>query len=184
MDIGFIGLGIMSKPMAGHRIEGGHTTYLYSRSGVPEELIAAGGKACGSPAEVARHAEVIFTMVPDTPDVEKVLFGQDGVASGLSPGKVVVDMNSISPIETKRFAARINELQCDDLDAPVSGGEVGAKNATLTIMCGGLQAAFDSVKPLFELMGQRITLVSGNGNGQTSKLAIEFMANHGVALAE
>jgi 2-hydroxy-3-oxopropionate reductase len=175
MNIGFIGLGIMGKPMAGHLIAGGHTAYLYSRSGIAQELLDAGGKACVSPKEVAQHADVIFTMVPDTPDVEKVLFGADGVAAGLSAGKIVVDMSSISPIDTKGFAARINDLKCEYIDAPVSGGEVGAKNAALTIMCGGNQASFDKVKPLFDLMGKNITLVGGNGDGQTCKVANQII---------
>jgi len=175
MNIGFIGLGIMGRPMAGHLIAGGHTAYLYSRSGVAAELLAAGGKACASPAEVARNADVIFTMVPDTPDVEKVLFGKEGIAEGLAPGKTVVDMSSISPIETKAFAARINQLQCEYIDAPVSGGEVGAKNAALTIMCGGNQATFDTVKPLLDLMGKNITLVGGNGDGQTCKVCNQII---------
>jgi len=175
MNIGFIGLGIMGRPMAGHLIAGGHTAYLYSRSGVAAELLAAGGKACASPAEVARNADVIFTMVPDTPDVEKVLFGKEGIAEGLAPGKTVVDMSSISPIETKAFAARINELKCEYIDAPVSGGEVGAKNAALTIMCGGNQATFDTVKPLLDLMGKNITLVGGNGDGQTCKVCNQII---------
>jgi len=175
MNIGFIGLGIMGRPMAGHLIAGGHTAYLYSRSGVAAELLAAGGKACASPAEVARNADVIFTMVPDTPDVEKVLFGKEGIAEGLAPGKTVVDMSSISPIETKAFAAKINALGCEYIDAPVSGGEVGAKNAALTIMCGGNQATFDTVKPLLDLMGKNITLVGGNGDGQTCKVCNQII---------
>jgi 2-hydroxy-3-oxopropionate reductase len=175
MNIGFIGLGIMGKPMAGHLIAGGHTAYLYSRSGVAKELLDGGGKSCTSPADVARSADVVITMVPDTPDVEKVLFGKDGVAEGLSAGKVVVDMSSISPIETKQFAMRINEMKCEYIDAPVSGGEVGAKNAALTIMCGGPQAAFEKVKPLFELMGKNITLVGGNGDGQTCKVCNQII---------
>jgi len=175
MKVGFIGLGIMGKPMAQHLINGGHTAYLFSRSGVAPELVAAKGIACASPKEVAQQADVIITMVPDTPDVEKVLFGKDGIAEGLTPGKIVVDMSSISPIETKKFAARIAELKCDYVDAPVSGGEVGAKNAALTIMCGGSDAAFDKVKPLFELMGKNITLVGGVGDGQTCKVANQII---------
>ena len=175
MNVGFVGLGIMGKPMAGHLIKGGHTAYLHSRSGVPPELTAAGGIACASPKEVAQKAEVIITMVPDTPDVEKVIFGPGGVAEGLSAGKVVVDMSSISPIETKCFAARVNELKCDYLDAPVSGGQVGAQNAALTIMVGGPEAAFDRVKPLFDLMGKNITLVGPNGAGQTCKVANQII---------
>ncbi|HET9700926.1 MAG TPA: 2-hydroxy-3-oxopropionate reductase [Burkholderiales bacterium] len=175
MNVGFVGLGIMGKPMAGHLIKGGHAVYLHSRSGVPAELSAAGGIACASPKEVAQKAEVVITMVPDTPDVEKVIFGPGGVAEGLSPGKVVVDMSSISPIETKCFAARVNELKCDYLDAPVSGGQVGAQNAALTIMVGGPEAAFDRVKPLFDLMGKNITLVGPNGAGQTCKVANQII---------
>jgi 2-hydroxy-3-oxopropionate reductase len=175
MNVGFIGLGIMGKPMALNLLKGGHTLFAYSRSGVPQELTAAGATACKSPKEVAQRAEVIITMVPDTPDVQKVLFGEAGVAEGLSPGKIVVDMSSISPIETKQFAERINGLGCQYLDAPVSGGEVGAKNATLTIMVGGPEEAFAKVKPLFELMGKNITLVGGNGDGQTCKVANQII---------
>src|SRR5262249_10309575 len=164
-NIGFIGLGIMGKPMAANLIKGGHALFLHSRSGVPQELSAAGGKACASAKEVAQKADIVITMVPDTPDVEKVLFGAGGVAEGISKGKIVIDMSSISPIETKKFAKRLNELGCEYIDAPVSGGEVGAKNAALTIMVGGTQVAFDKVKPLFDLMGKNITLVGGNGDG-------------------
>ena len=174
-NIGFIGLGIMGKPMAAHLIKGGHALFLHSRSGVPQELTAAGGKACASAKEVAQKADVVILMVPDTPDVEKVLFGAGGVAEGLSKGKTVVDMSSISPIETKKFARRINELGCEYVDAPVSGGEVGAKNAALTIMVGASQATFDKVKPLFELMGKNITLVGGNGDGQTCKVCNQII---------
>ena len=174
-NIGFIGLGIMGKPMAANLIKGGHTLFLHSRSGVPQELTAAGGKACASAKEVAQKADIIITMVPDTPDVEKVLFGQNGVVEGLSRGKTVIDMSSISPIETKQFAKRINGLGCEYVDAPVSGGEVGARNAALTIMVGGSQATFDKVKPVFELMGKNITLVGGNGDGQTCKVCNQII---------
>jgi 2-hydroxy-3-oxopropionate reductase len=173
--IGFIGLGIMGKPMALNLIKGGHTLYLSSRSGVPQELTAAGGSACANAKEVAQKADVIITMVPDTIDVEKALFGTDGVAAGLSKGKVVVDMSSISPIDTKVFAKRINDLGCDYVDAPVSGGEVGAKNAALTIMVGASQPVFDKVKPLFDLIGKNITLVGDNGAGQTTKVANQII---------
>jgi 2-hydroxy-3-oxopropionate reductase len=174
-NIGFVGLGIMGKPMAANLIKGGHTLFLNSRSGVPQELAAAGGKPCASAKEVAQKADIIIAMVPDTPDVEKVLFGSNGVAEGLSRGKTVIDMSSISPLETKQYAKRINDLGCDYVDAPVSGGEVGAKNAALTIMVGASQAAFDKVKPLFELMGKNITLVGGNGDGQTCKVANQII---------
>jgi 2-hydroxy-3-oxopropionate reductase len=175
MKVGFIGLGIMGKPMAGHLLQGGHELHLHSRSGVPQELIDAGGKACGACREVARNADVIITMVPDTPDVEAVLFGANGVAAGLSAGKVVVDMSSISPMATKEFAGRIAALGCQYLDAPVSGGQVGAQNASLTIMVGGARPTFDQVMPLFALMGKNITLVGGNGDGQTAKVANQII---------
>jgi 2-hydroxy-3-oxopropionate reductase len=118
---------------------------------------------------------VIVTMVPDTPDVESVLFGAGGVAEGLSKSKIVVDMSSISPIATKAFAKKINDLGCEYLDAPVSGGEVGAKAASLTIMVGGPEGAFEKVKPIFALMGKNITLVGGNGDGQTTKVANQII---------
>jgi 2-hydroxy-3-oxopropionate reductase len=173
--LGFIGLGIMGAPMAGHLIAAGHEVYLHSRSGVPGALTAAGGIACASPAEVGQAAEIVFVMVPDTPHVEAVLFGAAGLAGALSPGKAVVDMSSISPIATKDFAARIAALGCDYVDAPVSGGEVGAKAASLTIMCGGAQAAFDRVRPFLEVMGRNITLVGGVGDGQTCKVANQII---------
>jgi 2-hydroxy-3-oxopropionate reductase len=175
MKVGFIGLGIMGQPMALNLRKGGQDLFLHSRSGVPEALLEAGGTACGSPREVAERAEVVVTMVPDTPHVEAILFGQGGVAEGLSGGKTVVDMSSISPLATKEFARRVNELGCAYLDAPVSGGEVGAKAGSLTIMVGGPQAAFDRVKPLFDLMGKNVTLVGGNGDGQTTKVANQII---------
>ena len=175
MNIGFIGLGIMGKPMAGKLIEGGHTLYLQTRRTVPDELTSAGGIACANPKEVAQKADVIIIMVPDTPDVETVLFGKDAVADGLSSGKIVIDMSSISPIATREFAERIQKLGADYVDAPVSGGEVGAKNAALTIMVGAVDATFEKVKPLFELMGKNITLVGGVGAGQVCKVANQIV---------
>ncbi len=174
-DLGFVGLGIMGRPMALHLIEGGHRLHLHSRSGVPRDLTDAGGSACASGKEVAQRSEVVFTMVPDTPHVAEVLFGRGGVAEGLSPGKVVVDMSSISPVDTKRFAERIGALGCRYLDAPVSGGEVGAKAATLTIMVGGPAETFEQVRPLFALMGKNVSLVGGNGDGQTCKVANQII---------
>ena len=173
--VGFVGLGIMGKPMAANLIKGGHTLFLSSRSSVPAELTAAGGTACASAKEVAQKADIIITMVPDTPDVEKVLFGANGIVEGLTSGKIVIDMSSISPFETKAFAERINKLGCEYVDAPVSGGEVGAKNAALTIMVGANESTFEKVKPLFELMGKNITLVGGNGAGQTCKVANQII---------
>jgi len=173
--VGFIGLGIMGAPMALNLQKGGHTLYVYDIKTPPAELTGGGATACKSGAEVAKQADIIITMVPDTPHVEAALFGENGVAAGLSKGKIVVDMSSISPIATKGFAKKINELGCQYLDAPVSGGEVGAKAASLTIMVGGPQEAFDTVKPLFDLMGKNITLVGGNGDGQTTKVANQII---------
>jgi len=175
MKLGFIGLGIMGKPMAGHLLAAGHEVFAQSRSGVPADLTSQGAKACTTPAQVAQQADIIFLMVPDTPHVQDVLFGKNGLAHGLSAGKTVVDMSSISPMATKEFAARIQALGCDYLDAPVSGGEVGAKAASLTIMCGATDASFEKVKPLFELMGKNITLVGGVGDGQTCKVANQII---------
>ena len=173
--IGFIGLGIMGTPMAGHLLKGGHTLFVNTRSKPPAEIAKSEATVCASGKEVAQQADIVIVMVPDTPDVEAVLFGEQGVAAGLSKGKVVVDMSSISPVETKAFAKKINALGCDYLDAPVSGGDVGAKNATLSIMVGGEQKVFDRVKPVFELMGKNITLVGGNGDGQTCKVANQIV---------
>ncbi len=181
LKLGFIGLGIMGTPMAGHLRTAGHELFVTTRSKLPQALLDAGAVACASAREVAQKADIIFTMVPDTPDVEAVLFGETGVASGLSAGKTVVDMSSISPIDTKCFAARINEMGCDYLDAPVSGGEVGAKAASLTIMVGGPEAAFERVKPLFALMGKNITHVGGNGDGQTTKVANQIIVALNIA---
>ena len=169
--LGFIGLGIMGTPMAGHLLKAGYEVYLNTRSETPQELIDLGGIACVNPQIVAQNADIIFIMVPNTPDVEKVLFDKHGLASGLSKGKYVVDMSTISPLETKEFAKKINDLGCEYLDAPVSGGDVGAKNGTLSIMVGANDDAFDSVLPFFQIMGENITLVGKNGDGQIAKLA-------------
>jgi 2-hydroxy-3-oxopropionate reductase len=179
MQLGFIGLGIMGTPMAGHLLAAGHTVFVYTHGKIPPGLEKA--SVCASSREVAQRADIVFTMVPDTPDVAAVLFAENGVASGLSAGKTVVDMSSISPIETKVFAQKINALGCDYLDAPVSGGEVGAKAASLTIMVGGPQATFDKVLPLFQLMGKNITLVGGNGDGQTTKVANQIIVALNIA---
>lgn len=175
MKLGFVGLGIMGAPMAGHLVNAGHQVFINTRTKVPADLASSKAIQCKSPKEVAESADIIFTMVPDTPDVEKVLFGENGIASGLSKGKVVVDMSSISPIATKEFAKKINALGCDYLDAPVSGGEVGAKNATLSIMVGGDESVFNKVKPIMDLMGKNINLVGANGDGQTAKVANQII---------
>jgi len=182
MNIGFIGLGIMGAPMALNLLKAGHKLYANTRRSVPQELLQAGAVACPNAASVAEQADLIITMVPDTPDVERVLFGEHGVAEGLKPApapsgarKVVIDMSSIDPMATKEFARRINAMGADYLDAPVSGGEVGAKAASLTIMVGGEEAVFERVRPVFELMGKNITLIGGNGDGQTCKVANQII---------
>ncbi|MDM0055567.1 2-hydroxy-3-oxopropionate reductase [Variovorax fucosicus] len=181
MNIGFIGLGIMGAPMALHLVNAGHQLYYVKRSKVNAEIAASNAVACASGKEIAQRAEIVITMVPDTPDVEAVLFGADGVAEGLSKGKTVIDMSSISPIETKAFAKKINDLGCDYLDAPVSGGEVGAKAASLTIMVGGTEEAFARARPLFERMGKNITHVGGTGDGQTTKVANQIIVALNIA---
>jgi 2-hydroxy-3-oxopropionate reductase len=175
LDLGFIGLGIMGAPMALHLINAGHRVHVHTRSAVRPEVAAGAASVCGSPREVAERADVVFLMLPDTPDVAQVLFGERGVAEGVSAGKVVVDMSSISPIETKGFAERIEALGCAYLDAPVSGGEVGAKAASLTIMVGGTAEGFARVQPLFALMGKNITHVGGHGDGQVTKVANQMI---------
>jgi 2-hydroxy-3-oxopropionate reductase len=175
LKLGFIGLGIMGAPMAGHLVAAGHTVYVNTRSQVPQELVNSAAIVCSSAAEVASKADIIITMVPDTPDVEKVLFGESGISTGISKGKIVVDMSSISPIATKEFAQKVNALGCEYLDAPVSGGQLGAKGATLTIMVGGSEETFARVKPVFDLMGKNITLVGDNGAGQITKVANQII---------
>lgn len=175
-NLGFIGLGIMGKPMAGHLVKAGHTVNVFSRSPEPvRELEAGGAVACSSSKEVAEKSDVVFIMVPDTPDVDLVLFGANGVAEGTRKGSVVVDMSSISPIATKKFALRLESLGVEMLDAPVSGGQVGAQNAALSIMVGGRPEVFEKIKPFFELMGQNIVHVGPNGDGQTCKVANQIV---------
>jgi 2-hydroxy-3-oxopropionate reductase len=175
LNVGFIGLGTMGAPMASHLIEAGHRVFVYTHGKLPMAIAEGPATKCVSSRAVAQRADIVILMVPDTPDVEKALFDENGVAAGLSAGKVVVDMSSISPIATREFAKRINSLGCEYLDAPVSGGEVGAKNATLTIMVGGEPAVFERVKPLFERLGKNITLVGANGDGQTAKVANQII---------
>ncbi|SFE03326.1 2-hydroxy-3-oxopropionate reductase [Methylobacterium sp. 13MFTsu3.1M2] len=175
MNIGFIGLGIMGAPMAGHLIAAGHSLFLKSRRSVPNALLAAGGTACTTAAEVAKRSDTIVLMLPDTPDVEQVLFGPGGVAEGLSPGKTVIDMSSIAPLATKDFAVRVAARGGAYLDAPVSGGEVGAKNAALSIMVGGEPEVFERARPLFEAMGKTVTHVGPVGSGQVAKVANQII---------
>ncbi len=175
MRIGFIGLGIMGRPMALNLKKAGHSLAVPERKSLTEEIRAA-AEVKPDAKSVAAASEVVILMVPDTPDVEQVLFGERGVAAGLSKGTLVIDMSSISPIATKDFAKRINALGCEYLDAPVSGGEVGAKAGTLTIMVGGPEAAFRRAEPLFQTMGKNITHVGEeNGAGQTCKVANQII---------
>jgi 2-hydroxy-3-oxopropionate reductase len=181
MKLGWIGLGIMGTPMAGHLRAAGHELFVTTRSAVPQALLDAGAVACKTAAEVASKADVIFTMVPDTPDVQKVLFGEGGIASALTKGKTVVDMSSISPIETKEFAKQVEASGADWLDAPVSGGEVGAKAASLTIMVGGKDEVFARLQPLLALMGKNITHVGPAGAGQITKVANQVIVALNIA---
>ena len=175
-ELGFVGIGIMGKPMAGHLIAGGHRLHIFDVVEANlKELAGKGALTCGNSREVAEKSDVVFLMVPDTPDVEAALFGQDGVAQGLKKGAIVVDMSSISPVACKDFAARIAKQGAEMVDAPVSGGQVGAEAASLTIMAGGKEAVFQKVKPYFELMGKNITLVGGSGDGQTAKVANQII---------
>ena len=173
MKIGFIGLGVMGSPMARHLANAGHQiATTLNRSPVPEGLAA---RVLPAPADVAEASEIVILMLPDTPDVERVLLGEKGVLAGLRPGSLVIDMSTISPIATRRFAEAVAEKGAAYLDAPVSGGQVGAENATLTIMVGGEEADFDRALPLFQTMGKNITLVGTTGAGQTCKLANQII---------
>jgi len=174
--LGFTGLGIMGKPMAGHLLDAGHTVHVYDVvSEAVKEMASKGAVACGSNKEVAQKSDVIFIMVPDTPDVEAVLFGKDGVTEGVRSGSIVVDMSSISPIATKEFAKKLDAMGVEMLDAPVSGGQVGAEKATLSIMVGGQPKVFEQIKPYFEIMGKNIVYIGGNGDGQTCKVANQIV---------
>jgi 2-hydroxy-3-oxopropionate reductase len=175
IDIGFIGLGTMGRPMARHLLAAGYRVFLHDVVPIAPELKAGGGIVCKSGREIAEEADAVILMVPDTPQVEAVLFGDNGIAEGVSKGKIVVDMSSISPLATKEFAKRIEALGADYLDAPVSGGEVGAKAASLTIMVGGPERAFNTMKPVFDKMGKNVTLVGGHGDGQTTKVANQII---------
>ncbi len=175
-NLGFIGVGIMGRPMSGHLCKAGNTVHVYDVSAeAVTAAVAQGGVACGSPKEVAEKSDIVFMIVPDTPDVEQALFDTNGVNEGLASGKTLVDMSSISPVATKRFAAVLAKKGVEMLDAPVSGGQVGAENAALTIMVGGKEQVFTQIKPYFELMGKNITLVGGVGDGQTAKVANQII---------
>jgi 2-hydroxy-3-oxopropionate reductase len=170
--VGFIGLGIMGKPMAGNLLKAGYALSVYNRSeGSVTELKRLGATGCRNPKEVAENSEVVILMLPDTPDVEEVIFGNNGVSDGAKPGSIVVDMSSISPVAARQFAEKLGRQGVEMLDAPVSGGQIGAQNATLSIMAGGKADVFEKVKPLFEKMGKNIVLIGGYGDGQVCKVA-------------
>jgi len=175
-DIGFIGTGIMGKPMAKNLQNAGHRLFFSEHRGkAPAELLGERGVAVASLQEVAQAAEIIILMVPDTPQVSEVLFGEGGLAGGLAAGKLVIDMSSISPGAPRDFARRVGETGAGYLDAPVSGGEVGARNASLSIMVGGDAQAFERALPLFRALGKNITHVGGSGAGQTAKVANQII---------
>lgn len=181
LKIGFVGLGIMGTPMCEHLLAAGHQLFVYSRGKLPASIAESRATQCTHACSVAERADIIIVMVPDTPDVENALFGDDGIAQGLSGGKMVIDMSSISPIETKQFAQRVRGMGCEYLDAPVSGGEVGAKAASLSIMVGGSKAAFARALPVLQLMGKNITHVGEAGDGQTCKVANQIIVALNIA---
>ncbi|MGH2596721.1 MAG: NAD(P)-dependent oxidoreductase, partial [Actinomycetota bacterium] len=167
---GFIGLGIMGAPMARHLLAAGFPLTVHSRSPVPvDELVAAGAARADAPAEVARASDIVITMLPDTPDVEHVVLGEDGVASGIAAGGLVIDMSTIDPGPTRAIAEALASRGVEMLDAPVSGGENGAIDGTLSIMVGGSDQAFARAVPLFEAMGSNIVHVGPSGAGQVAK---------------
>lgn len=175
MNVGFIGLGIMGVPMAQNLIDVGHHLAICRASPRTTALENAGAAPCASPAEVAERSNIIITMLPDTPDVETALFGNKGVIEGITQGTLLLEMSSISPVGTKRFAERLAKIRCDYVDAPVSGGESGARDATLTIMCGGDQNSFTRALPILESLGNSITHVGPVGAGQMAKVCNQII---------
>ncbi|MBP9656089.1 MAG: NAD(P)-binding domain-containing protein, partial [Rhodocyclaceae bacterium] len=167
MKVGFIGLGVMGRPMALHLLEAGHELSVYARRAeAAQPLVDAGAKACASPAEVAAASEVVFTMVTAGADVEQVALGEDGIVHGAKPGTVLVDMGTIPPGTARRVAAKLAAKGIETIDAPVSGGEVGARNATLAIMAGGKAEVLERVRPLLERLGKTIVHIGPSGAGQ------------------
>lgn len=186
MNIGFIGLGLMGRPMALHLAKAGHSLHLWARRPASlEPFKDVDARAHASPAEVARHADVVFTMVADAPDVEAVALGDNGLASGARPGLIVVDMSTINPNAARQIGAALAAKGIAFIDAPVSGGETGAINASLTIMAGGKAEIFEQVKPLFEKLGKSVTLIGDVGAGQVAKACNQILTGVGVmAVAE
>ena len=182
MEVGFIGLGLMGRPMALNLMKAGHKVHVWSRRRESmQPLLDAGAGECASAAELASRAEVVISMVADAPDVEQVALGPQGVADGARPGLIFVDMSTIAPAAAQAIAAKLKARGIEMLDAPVSGGEIGAINATLTIMVGGDAAAFDKVKPLFEAMGKTVSLIGASGAGQVAKACNQILTGVGVA---
>ncbi|HVZ22910.1 MAG TPA: NAD(P)-dependent oxidoreductase [Vicinamibacterales bacterium] len=182
--VGFIGLGIMGRPMALNLIKAGYRLVVTSRSRGPiDALAAAGATAAATPADVAREADVVITMVPDSPDVEQVIAGERGVLEGLRPGSIVIDMSTISPIVTRRLSAAVAAKGGSMLDAPVSGGDIGAKNATLTIMVGGDERTFERARPILSCMGkpESVTYIGPSGAGQVTKLCNQIAIGGALA---
>lgn len=176
--VGFIGLGVMGKPMAMNLLKRGFSLVVHSRSAPPvDALVSAGAARADSPAAVATRATRVVTMLPDTPDVERVLEGEHGVFSAVQPGTVLIDCSTIAPAATRRLAEKARALGCELLDAPVSGGEIGAINASLSIMAGGDAAAFDAVKPILDAMGnpERVVRIGGSGAGQICKVCNQMV---------
>ena len=186
MKIGYIGIGVMGRPMAGNLLKAGHSLYIHNRTAAKcDSLAARGATVCASPAEVARNAEVIFINVPDTPDVEQVIFGADGISQSARAGLIVVDNSTISPSATRQFAEHLKEKGVEYLDAPVSGGRTGAQKGTLAIMVGGDEQVFQKCLALFEILGSKIVRVGPVGMGQTTKACNQlFFAMHMVACCE
>jgi 2-hydroxy-3-oxopropionate reductase len=186
MDVGFIGLGIMGRPMALNLLKGGHRVYVWARRAESmQPLLEAGAIGCASPAELAGKVEVAISMVADAPDVEQVMLGADGVAQGARPGLVAVDMSTIAPSAAQAIGAKLAALGIDFVDAPVSGGEVGAIAGSLSIMAGGSEAGFAKAKPAFECMGKNVVHVGGAGCGQVAKACNQILTGVGVlAVAE
>ena len=185
MKVGFIGQGLMGRPMAQHLANAGHALHLWARRPASLEPFAAtSARIHASPAEVTRHAEVVFTMVADGPDVEAVILGKHGVVEGAAPGLIVVDMSTIAPAVAQSIAARLAERGIEFIDAPVSGGEVGAINASLTIMAGGKAEIFEKIRPLLDCMGKSVNLIGASGAGQVAKACNQILTGVGVAAVD
>jgi 2-hydroxy-3-oxopropionate reductase len=186
LTVGYIGLGLMGKSIARNILKAGFPLVIHNRSqAAMEELVAEGAQPAASPTEVASRVEIVFTNLPDTPDVEAVVLGENGIAAGAHPGLVWVDNSTIRPAAARSLAEQLARLEVQSLDAPVSGGDVGARNATLAIMVGGPVKTLEKVRPVFQAMGKAITYVGAAGAGQVAKAANQIMvAAQMVAMGE